>query len=173
MGSIKNECILIELQDLKSSGWSLVAFPHVQYSNWTADSPHQQPGWQWLTLPAGGTKMLVSHLMPTLQLDTLEGEAAAQKAEKRLEDWARRNLMMFKDKCKSSTWGRITPCNSTRLALSSKHSYRNMPGDASEQVEQESALFPGSGEGMTFEKTDSCVCSGPLKKGKGRNNCCT
>lgn len=43
----------------------------------------------------------------------------------------------------------------------SKHSCRKMPGDAGEQVEQESAMCPSSGEGMTYEKTDSCVCSGP------------
>lgn len=33
--------------------------------------------------------------------------------------------------------------------------------------------YPRSGEGVTYEKTGSCVCSGPLKKEKGRNNCCT
>lgn len=82
--------------------------------------------------------------------------------------------MMFKNKCKASTWDRIIPCNSsTRLALSGKHSYKKMPGDAGGQVEQESAICPSSGEGMTYEKTHSCVCSGPLKKEKRRNNCCT
>lgn len=156
----------MELQGLKTSGWSLVAFPHVQYWSWTADSPHQHSGWQWQTLPAGDTKILGA-------VNILEGEAATQKAENRLENWTHRNLMMFKDKCKSSIWDRITPCNSTSGALSSKHSCRKIPGNAGEQDEQESATCPSSGEGMTYEKMGRCVCSGPLKKGKGRNNCCT
>lgn len=101
------------------------------------------------------------------------GQGCCLEVSKQAGELSYRNFMKFKDKCESSTWDRITPCNSTSLALPRKHSCRKMPGDAGEQVERESAIFPSSGEGMTYEKTDSCVCSGPLKKGKGRNNCCT